>query len=67
MKKTLENNIFPKYHDQSHENFTTSKYYDSRSGEVMKTTGPPGNLSDTVRRYGANFLDCFYSPMFDQT
>jgi hypothetical protein len=24
----------------------------------MKTTGPPGNLSDAVRRSGANFHDC---------
>jgi len=31
MKKTLENNIFPKYHDHcSHTKyFTTSKYYDN--------------------------------------
>ena len=25
--------------------------------EITKTTGPQGNLSDAVRRSGANFLD----------
>ena len=26
----------------------------------MKTTRPPGNLSDAVRRSRANFLDCVF-------
>jgi hypothetical protein len=30
---------------------------DSRSGELTKTTGPLGNLSNKVCRSGANFLD----------
>ena len=33
---------------------------DSRSGELTKTTRPPKNLSDVVRRSGATFLDCSF-------
>ena len=32
--------------------------------EITKTTGPQGNLSDAVRRSGANFLDCLTVKMW---